>query len=113
MEFAGYDCVVLMTKANAVATALNETPRDFELMGNYPNPFIPATQIRFYLPEASNVRIEIYNVLGQRIARLLDEMTDAGEHVVEWDGSAAASGVYFYRFQVGGHVETQKMLLLK
>jgi len=60
-----------------------------------------------------NVKIDIFNVLGQRIERLVDGVKEAGEHVVEWDGSRVASGIYLYRFPIRGYVETKKMLLLK
>ena len=111
--FEGYDCVVLITKGEAVATAYEKKQSGPELIGNRPNPFNPVTQIHFYLPDAANVRIDIYNVLGQRVTRLVDEVKEAGKHIVVWDGSGAASGLYFYRFQTGEYVETKKMLLLK
>lgn len=108
---AGYDCVLLITREEP--SPVSVAPRPLELLGNHPNPFNPVTQISLYLPQAVHVTIDIYNVLGQRVDRLVDDVMDAGEHVVEWDGSKAASGVYFYRFQAGDYVETKKMLLLK
>jgi photosystem II stability/assembly factor-like uncharacterized protein len=112
-DFEGYDCVVLMTKGEAAAVVLNETQRAPELIGNHPNPFNPVTKISFYLPEATHVKLDIHNVLGQSIARLVDGVTEAGEHVLAWDGSGVASGVYFYRLEVGDYSESRKMILLK
>jgi hypothetical protein len=111
--FEGYDCVLLMKHGQPFGPATNEKPRELELIGNYPNPFNPKTRISFYLPEAAHVRIDIYNALGQRIERLKDDEMESGEHVVEWDGSSVASGVYFYRLEVEGYIESRKMLLLK
>jgi hypothetical protein len=108
----GYDCVTLRTKGD-VGFVSGEASRDLELMGNHPNPFNPVTQISFYLPEAVHVHVDIYNILGQRVERLVDGVLESGEHMVEWDGSRAASGVYFYRFTAGEHIENRKMLLLK
>jgi len=93
-------------------------PYSFELSQNYPNPFNPVTTIEYSLPERSNVTIEIYNVLGQRVQTLVNREESAGSYTVTWDGSdasgkPAATGLYLYRFQAGDHVETKKMLLLK
>jgi len=88
-------------------------PLEFELSQNYPNPFNPSTTIGFSIPEASDVKIEIYNVLGQRIGVLLDEFRDAGRHSVVWDAGNIPSGVYFYRIKTSDFENTRKMLLLK
>jgi hypothetical protein len=93
-------------------------PSGFELHQNYPNPFNPATSIEFSLPTASRVSLEVFNVLGERVALLLDGSVEAGVHRVEWDGrnlagQSVSSGVYFYRLQSDGISETKKMLLLK
>ncbi|WP_340104625.1 T9SS type A sorting domain-containing protein [Rhodohalobacter sp. 8-1] len=100
-----------------VATSSEETfsnlPVSFELNLNYPNPFNPTTQIDFALPEASDVRLEIFNVIGQRVSVLVNEQRTAGYHNVRFDASGLASGVYFYRIHAGSFVKTQKMMLLK
>lgn len=100
------------------AKTTGELPEGFALNQNYPNPFNPTTNISFVLPEAKEVRLEIYNVRGQRVARLLDQAMSAGEHTIEWNGttdggSHVASGVYFYRISAGGFTDTRKMTLLK
>jgi hypothetical protein len=88
-------------------------PTRLELYGNYPNPFNPSTTIRFGLPKASYVKIEVFNALGQMVAQLADGELPAGFHAVRFDGSSLSSGLYFYRLVTGNVVETRKMLLLK
>jgi len=88
-------------------------PTEFSLSQNYPNPFNPVTEIEFGLPSACRVKLEIFNVVGQTVATLVDETKEAGFHSVQWDGSAFASGVYLYRITAGDFVNTRKLLLLK
>jgi len=88
-------------------------PVTYALSQNYPNPFNPTTGISFTLPQASDVKLEIYNIMGQRVAALVDGHLEAGEHVVQWNASDVASGVYFYRLHAGEFTETRKMMLLK
>ena len=96
----------------------NVLPDRFCLYQNFPNPFNLTTFISYNLPRRSNVRIEIFNLLGQRVQTLVDKEKPAGSYTVSWDGNSAkgqpvATGVYLYRLQAGDHVETRKMLLLK
>ncbi len=88
-------------------------PQAFELQQNFPNPFNPATTIGFSVPIRTHVSIAVYNILGERVAVLFDQTAPAGSYEVTWDGTAAASGVYFYRLTAGDIVDTRKMLLLK
>ncbi len=93
-------------------------PQSFSLSQNYPNPFNPSTIIDFSLPERSFVTIEIYNLLGQSVTKLVQENLSAGNHSVTWnglqnDGKTAPSGVYFYKLLTGNKEITKKMLLLK
>ena len=88
-------------------------PTSFALGQNYPNPFNPSTIIEFALPEASQVRLEIYNILGQSVDVLVDERLSAGIHQVTFEASSNPSGVYFYRLTHNDGVETKKMTLLK
>ena len=93
-------------------------PNEFDLSQNYPNPFNPVTTIAYALPKQANVRLIIYNLLGQEIARLVDNGQEAGFYSVRWNGrtsggSLAASGIYFYRLIAGDFVETKKMMLLR
>ena len=92
-------------------------PREVALGPNYPNPFNPSTLIPYQLATPSPVRLEVFNVLGQRVATLVDGQQGAGAYVARWDGTdasgrAAASGVYFYRLTVAGAHWTGKMVLL-
>jgi len=88
-------------------------PTQFELNQNYPNPFNPSTAIAFSLPEASDVMLEVFNVLGRKVTTLARERFEAGDHTVQWDASAVSSGMYLYRLTAGDFTETKKMLLLK
>ncbi len=108
---------------NAVAlpapVQIQTRPEAFALANNYPNPFNPATTIKFALPEASQVKLEVFNVVGQVVRTLVDNHQNAGRYVVQWDatndnGHNLSSGIYFYRLQAGGEfLEVKKMLLLK
>ena len=98
---------------------LQTRPETFALVNNYPNPFNPATTIKYALPQATDVELTVYNVIGQPVRTLVAENQSAGRYVVEWDatndsGHSLSSGMYFYRLQAGGEfLETKKMLLLK
>jgi hypothetical protein len=98
-------------QGNVVVTP--SRPSDFALEQNYPNPFNPTTTIRYGLPGPSHVTLTVVNALGQVVATLVGENQDAGYHEVRFDGSALPSGVYIYRLQADGFVQTRKLLLLK
>ena len=90
------------------------TPYNYYFGQNYPNPFNPSTMINYQLPKTSNVEISIYNLLGQKVATLVNKKQNAGTYQVEWDASGFASGVYLYRIMTDtGYIETKKLLLLK
>jgi hypothetical protein len=93
-------------------------PTEFALSQNVPNPFNPSTQIQFALPKDAQVNLSVYNVLGQHVKTLVNDMMRAGMQNVTWDGtdntgSVVASGVYFYKLSAGDFSDTKKMLLLK
>lgn len=88
-------------------------PTVYALDQNYPNPFNPATVIDFALPAQSHVRLEIYNIIGQKIATLVDEVRAMGYYSEKFDASGFASGLYFYRFSTGDVSFLKKMTLLK
>lgn len=88
-------------------------PTEFTLSQNYPNPFNPSTIIAFSLPTASDITLEIFNVLGQRVVTLASGRYAAGRHQFEFDASELTSGLFFYRLTHQNGVETKKMLLLK
>ncbi len=88
-------------------------PTTYALQQNYPNPFNPATQIEFALPKQDYVRLEVYNLLGERVATLVDGTMTAGYHTVRFDASRLASGIYIYRMASGESSFTRKMVLTK
>jgi hypothetical protein len=93
-------------------------PSDYSLAQNYPNPFNPTTMIRFALPKSSNVKLAVFNILGQQIVTLVNESRQAGIHEVVWDGrdrqgQTVASGIYFYHLTTDDFVDSKKMVLLK
>jgi hypothetical protein len=95
-------------------------PNQFSLEQNYPNPFNPSTKITFSLPEASQVKLSVFNVLGEEVKTLLNENREAGVHTIDFDASGLASGVYLYKIQIvpvgrqaGNFVQVRKMILTK
>lgn len=90
-----------------------EVPEEFTLNQNYPNPFNPATTIRYDLPEQADVRLEVYNVLGERVATLVNETRQAGSYEVSFDASNLSSGTYIYRLEAGDYMETKQMMFVK
>ena len=87
--------------------------RHFELQQNYPNPFNSETLIRYALPKQSDVSLEVYNILGQRITTLVNKQMPAGFHEVTFSVNNLPSGLYIYRIQTDGFHDVKKMVLLK
>ena len=92
---------------------LGGLPRTFDLEQNYPNPFNPTTQINYAVPEQSDVQIEVYNVIGRRVATLVNREMAPGNYTVNFDASSLSSGMYFYRLKAGSTLLTKKMTLIK
>lgn len=90
-----------------------EMPAAFVLEQNYPNPFNPTTTIRWQMPDAAEVRLEVYNLQGQRVALLASGLHTAGTHSVSFDASRLASGMYVYRLRAGDFIQTRSMMLVK
>lgn len=93
-------------------------PTTFELGQNYPNPFNPSTKLEFAVPTHSKVNISIFNILGQKIATLVDGEYSAGYYSVDWDsrgddGSEVASGIYFYKLEANNYTDTKKLMLIR
>ena len=101
--------------SDVISDVENETvfPSDFTLEQNYPNPFNPSTIIRFSLPQSETVNLKIYNNLGEEVEELLNSELGAGTHSVEFNATALASGVYYYRIEAGNFTEVKKMILLR
>ena len=98
--------------SNDVEAIIN-IPEKFELSQNYPNPFNPSTKIKYQITTSNPVSIKIYDVLGNEVATLVNEVQPYGNYEVMFDASLLSSGTYFYKLQAGSFVETKKMLLLK
>lgn len=90
-----------------------QLPVSYSLWQNYPNPFNPSTTIRFDLPKESRVTLIVYNLLGQEVMTVIDEVRTAGKYDVRLDGSCLSSGVYFYRLTAGEFISTKKLLLIR
>lgn len=88
-------------------------PLEYSLSQNYPNPFNPVTTIKYEIPEKTNVKLEVFDILGNRIATLVNEEKPAGRYEATFDGVALSSGVYIYKLQSGDFVSSKKMILLK
>ena len=100
------------------STELNEIglislPTTLLLSQNYPNPFNPTTQIAYQLPDAANVRLSVFNLLGQEVEVLVNERKESGSYTAIWNASYLSSGVYMYRLEVGSNVITKRMTLIK
>jgi hypothetical protein len=85
-----------------------ELPAEYELSQNYPNPFNPSTTIRFTIPEPGNVKLIVYNIIGEQIYELMNEYKEAGGHTISFNASGLNSGIYIYKLESNGHVETKK-----
>lgn len=90
-----------------------DLPGSVELNQNYPNPFNPVTVIGYELPVSSEVQLEVYDMLGRRVATLVNNQVEAGWHEIQFDASNLASGVYIYRLQAGNQLMTKKLTLIK
>jgi hypothetical protein len=121
-ENGALQAVTLELSGFSVALSGSETngslPTRFALLQNYPNPFNPSTIIAYDLPKPANVRLEIFNVLGQKVKTLFDGYQEAGSQSVTWDGrdnfgASVASGIYFYRLNAGSFNAVKKMMMLK
>jgi len=88
-------------------------PNKFYLDQNFPNPFNPATTIKYYLPIESNIVVKIYDANGKEIETLVNSVQTKGIHEVSWDASKYASGIYFYKMDAGNFSEQRKMILVK
>ncbi|MBL7073765.1 T9SS type A sorting domain-containing protein [candidate division KSB1 bacterium] len=88
-------------------------PLKFALYPNYPNPFNPRTVIRYDLPRSGSLRLRVFNLRGQEVARLVDGVKGPGSHWIWWDASGLPSGLYFYRLESGGMIRVRKCLLIK
>jgi hypothetical protein len=105
------DLSALVTSVEAMQPS--EIPDDFQLFQNYPNPFNPSTTIQFAIPKRAGVSLQIYDILGRKVATLIDEEMQPGQYKVVFEANALSTGVYFYRIQAEGFVQTKKLIVLK
>lgn len=101
------------TQATSIDGTENSLPGEFTLSQNYPNPFNPSTVISYQVPVNTDVRLEVFNMLGQSVALLVNEQKAAGSHTVSFDAAELSSGIYIYRIHSAGFNQTRKMLLIK
>ena len=99
--------------STGVAENQNQIPQDFVLLQNHPNPFNPTTIIRFGVPQAAEVKLEVYDSFGRRVATLLHERKEAGYHEMQFDAGSLSSGIYFYRLTAERFTSMKKLLLVK
>ncbi len=90
-----------------------QTPTEYSLSQNYPNPFNPSTVIKYALPQAGYVTLTVFNLLGEKVATLVNEDMSAGTHSVEFNASDLSSGLYIYTIKASGFINSQKMVLMK
>ncbi|MCC5927378.1 MAG: T9SS type A sorting domain-containing protein [Bacteroidetes bacterium] len=101
------------TRTGVSLDTQSDLPAVVTLHQNYPNPFNPTTTIRFGLPETAEVRLEVFNILGQRVAVLAEDVRSAGWHTVQFNGTALSSGTYIYRLTTGNTVYNRTLMLIK
>jgi hypothetical protein len=107
IKFDGTDVPLAVERIDA------SVPNKFSLDQNYPNPFNPSTVISYQLSAASNVRLTVYDMLGRKMALLVNEKQNAGTHQVRWNAANMPSGMYFYKIETGSESQVRKMMLLK
>lgn len=103
----------LITNIIGIKIISSEVPEQFVLHQNFPNPFNPATKIRFDVPKAENVSIKIYDMLGKEIETLVNQNLQPGIYETDWDATKVSSGIYYYRIITEKYTETRKMVLIK
>jgi hypothetical protein len=102
----------------SISLPLKNQSADYTLYQNYPNPFNPVTHIRFSLAQSEKVKLEVFNILGQKVNTLVNNKLNIGQYEIKWDGknesgNLLGSGIYFYRLKAGDYIKTRKMIFLK
>ncbi|MCX8056048.1 MAG: CIA30 family protein, partial [Ignavibacteria bacterium] len=117
MNLVNYDVelknIAFLSKNGSKKSGENEIPKEYKLTQNYPNPFNPATMIEFSIVKPEFVSLKVYNILGQEVATLVNEVKNPGTYSVRFDASNLSSGVYIYRLQTDSYSATKKMILQK
>lgn len=102
-----------ITAVASAITQLSSLVSNYELSQNFPNPFNPVTKINFSIPKSTNVVLKVYNELGKEVETLVNENLAGGNYEVQFNGANFGSGIYYYRIEASGFVQTRKMLLIK
>jgi hypothetical protein len=102
-----------LEKADLVKNNNTSNLKEYELSQNYPNPFNPVTKFNYVLPVNGNVKVSVFNSIGQVVKELVNGYQESGSYTVEFDGSALSSGIYYYKLEMGRFTETRKMVLVK
>ena len=105
--------IVEVSPTTAVDEDQKVQPSEYSLSQNYPNPFNPTTNINYKIPKSGYVSLKVYDVLGNEVTTLVNEVKPAGEYEVQFGSSSLASGVYYYQLKAGNLAETKKMILLR
>lgn len=101
------------SKLNIKVTNGGSLPKQFSLGENYPNPFNPATRLQVSMPKAARLQVVVYNLIGQKVATLVDEMREAGYYTIDWNAASVASGIYFIRMNADAYSAVRKVMLMK
>jgi phosphatidylserine/phosphatidylglycerophosphate/cardiolipin synthase-like enzyme len=107
-EAGGIDSIIVTSVEDE-----NFVPAEYSLSQNYPNPFNPVTNINFSIPQRSNVELEVFNALGEKVSTLINEIKEAGSYKITFNAVNLTSGVYFYRIAAGYFAQTKKLILIK
>jgi len=102
-----------LEKAGLINNKITSKSKEYKLLQNYPNPFNPVTRIDYVLPAGGNVKVSIFNSIGQAVKELVNGYQESGSYTVEFDGSVLSSGIYYYKLEMGRFTETRKMVLVK
>ena len=103
----------MKTAATTSVKVTAHQPVGFELDQNYPNPFNPSTTIEFSIPQQSFVTLKVYDLLGREVASLVNKELQSGSYKTQFNASNLASGVYLYRLNADGFIQTKKLMLMK
>lgn len=112
-DYIGIDAINIVRTPVGIQGNESGIPKTYSLEQNYPNPFNPSTTISYGLPKTGNVKIVLYDILGNEVRTLVDENQGAGMHDVVFDASSLSSGIYLYKIAAGTFSDTKKMVLVK
>jgi hypothetical protein len=112
-DYIGIDLVTTSRSTVGITPISSEIPKNYSLSQNYPNPFNPSTKLNFGIPKSGNVKLAVYDVLGNEVSVVLNESLQSGNYSINFNASNLSSGIYFYRLIAGDFSQTMKMTLIK